>query len=514
MATRRDVLRWTGAAAVPLLAASCSPGSDPGAPDLVDAAQRQAFAGGVDVRAPRPGNGMNAVVVLLDSLRRDHVGAYGGTAAQTPALDALARDATRFTSAYPEAMPSMQVRRAVHTGRRTYPLRDYLPQRGIDIFVQGWQRIPEDQTTLAEVLQAAGYTTALFTDNPFMFQPSMNFHRGFDVWDHVRGQDGDHYRSVRQVDEATVDRFLPDGMRGSIWEFNLRRYLANIAGRGGEDDYFAPQVFARASRWLDDARGLTPFLMVLDVYDPHEPWDPPPADLALYDDSDYRGIDPIAPNYGPSDYLDQRQIDRTRALYAGEVTMVDRWLGRFLDDLGSRGLADDTLVIVFADHGVLLGDRGLIGKPAEDSLWPEITDIPLLVRHPERGRGAVVEALASTHDLTPTILGALEIDVDLPVDGQDLVPLLDGDRAGDRMHMTSIYGDHVWVRRGDHILMARADGSEARLFDIAADPGQARDLAADDRRRVRELFTLAERDAGGRLPRYDLEQLQQLYRFA
>src|SRR5919108_3087550 len=113
---------------------------------------------------------MNVILVILDSLRADHVACYGygataeGWVCRTPALDALAAESLRFTRAYPESLPTIPVRRAIHTGLRTFPFRDWVPQKGDTVRAYGWQRIPEEQVALAETLHANGYHTCLLTD--------------------------------------------------------------------------------------------------------------------------------------------------------------------------------------------------------------------------------------------------------------------------------------------------------------------------------------------------------------
>ena len=94
---------------------------------------------------PAPGVlAMNVILVILDSLRKDHVGAYGNDRIKTPTLDAVAGEGLRFTRAHPDAMPTLPVRRAIHTGKRTFPLKPP---------AYGWTSIPEEQTTLAEILK-------------------------------------------------------------------------------------------------------------------------------------------------------------------------------------------------------------------------------------------------------------------------------------------------------------------------------------------------------------------------
>ena len=108
---------------------------------------------------------------------------------------------------------------------------------------------------------------------------------------------------------------------------------------------------------LEAARELQPFFMVVDSYDVHEPWDPPKKYVDLYDDG-YNGPEPYLPSYGSSDYLTGRQLERMRALYAAEVTMVDTWLGRFLEKAADLRLDENTLFILLSDHGVMLGEHG------------------------------------------------------------------------------------------------------------------------------------------------------------
>ena len=132
---------------------------------------------------PRGEPGTNVVLVIVDSLRKDHIGAYGNDWIKTPNLDALAKESLRFTRAYPESIPTIPARRAIHTGKRTWPFVDWVPPKGEDIILQGWQPIPNGQTTLAETMRAAGYGTYFVTDNLQQYKPSYNMHRGFDAYD-------------------------------------------------------------------------------------------------------------------------------------------------------------------------------------------------------------------------------------------------------------------------------------------------------------------------------------------
>jgi arylsulfatase A-like enzyme len=303
-----------------------------------------------------------------------------------------------LTQAYPESLPTICARRAIHTGLRAWPFRNWHWYKGITVWRYGWQPIPEEQTTIAEMLKKKGYETLLVSDTQHQFQPSMNFQRGFGAFDFIRGQTTDAYRPIWTVPQEKQRTTL----KAPAGDSGMRRYFANTADRSSEEDWFAPQVFARASKLLEIvSAGDRPFFLVVDSYDPHEPWDPPKKYVDLYDEESYAGREPYWPAEGSSIHLTERELKRMRALYAGEVTMVDRWLGNFLDRMDELNLFENTLLVVLADHGISHGEHHIVGKPFY-ALWPEVTDIPFFIRHPEgKGAGQTSDYYASTHDVAP-----------------------------------------------------------------------------------------------------------------
>jgi arylsulfatase A-like enzyme len=441
---------------------------------------------------------MNVVLIIIDSLRKDHVGAYGNSWIKTPSLDAFARESLRFTRAYPESLPTICARRAIHTGFRTFPYKDR-PSEQRHAPAYGWLPIPREQATLAETLEARGYQTMLVTDTYHQFRPPMDFNRGFDTCYWIRGQEKDHYRPILPAsDEEIRERYLLHGEA-----LKARQYLANTRDRETEEDWFAPRVFLRATEFLEAASKREPFFLVVDNYDPHEPWDPPEKYTSLYYPDGYDGPEPFTSIYGRDDYLTERQLRRMRALYAGEVTMVDHWLGRFLDRMDELDLFENTLLILLSDHGHALGEHGYTGKP-HYALWPELTDIVFMIRHPEgKGAGETSDYYASTHDVAPTILGFLGVEPVQPMEGQDLSMLLEGRGPEQRPHFTLGYSEFVWARDEGYAMFGRNDGEEARLYDLLADPKMDSDVAAkrpDVVRRMFDKYVIG--DAGGPLPTY------------
>ncbi len=118
-----------------------------------------------------------------------------------------------------------------------------------------------------------------------------------------------------------------------------------------------------AMDWLETNYDHDAFFLYVDMWDPHEPFDCPWYDYALYADPDYDGDQITYPQYGRFTYMTPEEHANVRALYAGQVTLVDRWVGRFLELAERLGLFEDTLIIWTTDHGHLFGEHGLQGKP-------------------------------------------------------------------------------------------------------------------------------------------------------
>lgn len=448
---------------------------------------------------------MNIILVILDSLRKDHVGAYGNEWIETPYLDAFAREAVTFTRAYPESLPTLPVRRALYTGLRTYPYRGHHDYKGDFSGAPGWGPIPEDQDTVAEMLGAAGYRTALITDTYHQFKPSKNYHRGFDEWIWIRGQEADPYRSGPAVsDQEVAQHMIGDPEANPALARFLRTYLRNNAYRHTERDYYPARVFGEASRWIWDNQDADRIFMTVDSFDPHEPWDPPASYRRLYS-QDEGAVDVIQSLYGPwQGRLEPRELQRLQANYAGEVTMVDRWFGQFVETLRTAGRLDDSVVAVISDHGHNIGhepgDRGLVSKQGHP-MTHAVADLVMLIRHPSgEGAGLTYNGLVYNLDLTSTLLSLVGVQAWGPLDGIDLWPkVLDGD-DGAREYVTIGWGPLVTVVTDEWWYNASIWGEGELLHAVQHDPSLQRSLAEERPETCAELLSLAVADAGGAIP--------------
>jgi arylsulfatase A-like enzyme len=447
---------------------------------------------------------MNVVVVVMDSLRADHV--YGSRA-RTAAWDRVGGQGVRFLNAHPEGMPTIPARRAIMSGKRTYPFRGWRPiYKGLPP-QPGWEPVGSDGEMWTATLGKAGWTTGYVTDNPHLLLPvHKRFRAKFDRVELVRGQVPGR-RGPRHVSRRELDHHLPKALRGTSAEPRMRNYLAwNPPGRD-EKDYNAAKVFRDAMSWIDWARTRQPFALVIDSFDAHEPWDAPRRLIDLYGPAAARGgVEPIQPFATPaaraSDVdLTKRMLRRMRQLYAAEVTLVDVWLGRFLDRLENLGLAENTLLILVSDHGVLLGERGWVGKRYSE-MHEELTHVPMVMRHPAgKGSGRTSNYYASTHDVGPTVLSVLGVDEPRGMNGADLSPLFDGRAPRTRRtYRTASYNTYLSCGDDRWLLIAGNHREELRLYDRRRDRYERRNIAHRHPKKVREMWGRILHDAGGRLP--------------
>jgi arylsulfatase A-like enzyme len=465
----------------------------------------------------------HVILIVFDTLRRDAVGAYGvptpwGSIA-TPNLDRFARESIRMDRIYPESLPTLCARRAIYTGMRTYPFHDgdFKLKGDFPGVAPGWGPIPEHQDTLSEILHARGFRTALISDLYHQFKPSKNFWRGFDQWQFIRGQETDPGRSGPLPSQDEMDRWVPrelqDARRnarrlallpdGLDW-FSSRCVL-NMRDRVAEELWFNAQVFQESHRWLEQNRDADRVFLTIESFDPHEPWFVPEHYRRMYDDAN--GQEQVLSPYTEMPDLSPELVKRTRANYSGLVTMCDRWFGHLMESIRTQGWLDDSLVIVTSDHGhsIWEGHRRYIGKRGYPS-EPGVVDIPTFVRLPGgAGGGGACDAWSQHHDIAPTILEALGIAPNQPMDGQSFWRQAIDRRPGSRDSVTIGWGSAMTVVDDRWWFNAKVNGAGAFLHDrTTADPFRE-NLASENPDHCRRLFEVGAAEARGGFPDFLLE---------
>ena len=496
--TRRDLIRFSGAGAAgaaALVAAGC---------DLSDSDGEAKVQRVVE----RKGEPLNVLLIVTDSTRRDFVSAYDGDElAHTPNLDSLAKEGIRFDRAVPEAMPTVAVRRALLTGTRSFPFRDWKVAPKLPQF-PGWSPIPPYKRIFTEFMEEAGIETAYVTDNPFLIGPRFErFRKTLDVSTPIYEQGEYRVWNIgvakdRVATSAQIENYLLPALAGTEAENRIKENVGFNRGRTGAQ-LSGARVLKAGMDALRDLKDKQPFFLGVDAFDPHEAWNVPTTFRLRFED--HEGVEPILPfktPYSKIEDLDvtEEQIERVRELYAGELTYIDAWIGRLLNMLDDLGLADKTVVYYLSDHGILLGEHGLMGK-ANSMLGKEIHSVPYMIRHPEGTRaGDTSDYFVSTHDVAPTILSFQGITVPGRMEGEDLTVMFDGADPPDRAYWTTAYADHVAAGDGRWLLIADNQGEEKRLFDTEADPDEEDDVAGDNPGEVDRLWQNIVNDAGGTMP--------------
>jgi arylsulfatase A-like enzyme len=452
---------------------------------------------------------MNVLLIVTDSTRRDFVSAHGGAdrLARTPNIDALAREGLRFDHAVAEAMPTVPVRRALLTGMRSYPFRDWQATEQLPPF-PGWNPIPESRRVFPELMRDAGVETAYVTDNPFLIGPRFADFRGtldiskpiylqgeYRVWNKLLGKD--EVASKRQI-----ERYLLPGLEGTEAEQRLREH--EFVNKGLDPDQLAGSRVARTGiALLDTLKDRQPFFLGIDAFDPHEAFDAPEGFKRRFGKAE--GIEPIIPFTTPFSRIEDidvtdAQVERVRELYAAELTWMDAWIGRILNKLDDLGLAESTVVHYSSDHGIVLGEKGFLGK-ANSTLGSEVHRVPYMIRHPEGKRaGQSTQYFAAAHDVAPTLLSLQGIARPGAMDGEDLSVLFDGREPPAREIWTTCYADFVAAGDGRYVLIADNQGEDRKLYDRRTDPAEETDVAAGNGQVVDRLWGAVVEQAGGTMP--------------
>ncbi|GIX07187.1 MAG: sulfatase [Candidatus Poribacteria bacterium] len=443
---------------------------------------------------------MNVVVICCDTLRADVVHHTHPEQVETPHLDRLRAQSSIFTNAWAEGLPTIPMRRCFYTGVRSYPWRYHVDDRGSFPNMYGWHAIPTGHTTVAERLVPQGVMTGLIADVYHMFKPTMNFTRGFLSWRFIRGQESDPYRTG-PLSKIDLRRVLPDELATPEKRPGMAQYLLNVLDRQREEDYFAAQVFRTAAQWLEENRENRPFLLWIESFTPHEHWDPPPyyADRYFSKPGVRDFIYPqMVQNFRP---LTEDEVRRTKALYYGYVTFLDRWIGYFLDALEASGLWDETAILLLSDHGTELMDHDRFGKSGA-ALHPYNTQILCWLRHPDASlNGKEISAFVQATDVAPTILSLFGVSHE-PLDGYDLLPLLRGEVSAYRDHVVIGWGGNASIRDERWNLILDTIGPEAkpRLYDHQSDPAERENLAERHPDVVETLRRRLEQLLGGPIP--------------
>jgi arylsulfatase len=397
----------------------------------------------------------NVVLIAVDTLRADHLGCYGYPRATSPRIDALAAEGALGERLFCPGIPTHPSFTTLYTSQ--HPIRHGIVSHG------GKAQLPRETPTLPEVMLQAGYTTCA-VDN--LWRARSWFGRGYEFY---------------------VD---PSVRRGLLLSVSCE------------------EMNARAVPWLR-THGQEPFFLFMHYWDPHYPLDPP----ARYQDLFYDG-DPFDKSNHSLDawwshpmgmmardtWLRRPQgrvtdANYVVAMYDQEIRYLDDGVAQVLGTLDELGLAEDTLVVLLADHGTSLTENGIFFE--HHGLYDCTIHVPLIFRWPGRiPRGRRVPAMLQMSDVAPTILEAIGVPVPEEMEGTSAWKLMTGEQE-DGGHPRVISAECTWqakwsLRTDRHKLIVARDpgvrgGPERELYDLVGDPGETTNIYESDRHVAREL---------------------------
>lgn len=439
--------------------------------------------------ASEPAQPPNIVLILADDVGYGDLGCYGQTKIHTPHLDALAATGVRWTQAYSAAPVCAPSRCAILTGRHMghAAIRD-----NHELAPEGQQALPGGEITLAELLKTRGYATA-----------------GVGKWGlGPPGSEGDPLRQgFDHFYGYWCQRHAHSHYPTYLYDDGQRVELPGNDPKATTSAQYAPDLFLeRAVRFLDEAKGL-PFFLYYATTVPHVALQVPEDSLA-----EYRGRFDEQPYDGKQGYIPH---PTPRAAYAAMITRLDRDVGRLREELGRRGMLENTLIVFTSDNGptwaggvdqhFFASAGGLRGQ--KNQLYEGGVRVPLILNWPARlTTASTCTQPVAGWDLFPTLAQAASVP-SIPVhDGQDLLGACNA-AAERELYFEHATGGWQALRMGDWKALRRNairdPAAPVELYNLAEDPAESRDRAAEQPELVQRALARFASRTGALLPQWD-----------
>jgi arylsulfatase A-like enzyme len=393
--------------------------------------------------------GSNVVLITIDTLRARNLGIYGYARDTSPNIDALGREGAVFLHAYSNTSWTIPSLASLFTSRHATRHRTVQPR----------SKLPEDLPYLPELLKQQGYDTATFIQSAYPLL-TMGFARGFD-----------------QMERPA--------------------------------NYKTPQILA----WL--RKREKPFFLWVHYSEPHTPYTPSPPFDKLFVPESWKDNRDIARYWNRTEceeaYAKNKDAARLRmGFYDARIRESDEHVGQIMAELKALGIADETLVILSADHGEEFFEHR--GCDHGQTLYDEVLQVPLLMRHPSViPAGERIAEQVRLVDIMPTVLAALELPIPPGTVGHSLLPLARG-IGGDRAVLGGFLSNteqavvirhhnmkYVYSPNRTALRQSEKQATE-ELYDLEADPGERKNLALTSHRHLEHFRRKAKRWVAGPKP--------------
>lgn len=379
-------------------------------------------------KLPKP---KKAVVVLLDSLNRHMLGCYGGNEFLTPNLDRFAKRSLKFNKHYTGSLPCIPARHDILVG-------------SMDFLWRPWGSIELWERPITYYLRRKKIATQLFTDHPHLFEVGgENYHTDFLSWDYLRGHESDPWK-VREDPSWIGTPTLPANSKNHHYDRSRTWFREEL-------DFPGPKTMHGTAQWLaKHGSELDSFLLFVDEFDPHEPFDTPTPWANKYD-TQWKDDLLIWPPYAidgiKNGIISEREGLHIRANYGSKLSMIDHWFGKILDEMDNSSLWDETLFIVCTDHGHYLGEKDIWGKPSVPQ-YETLGHTPLMIAAPGVKAGEI-DALTTNVDIHATLADLFDLEIDYVSHGKSLLPLVYQQATHVRQWaIGGVYGQWVQIQDG------------------------------------------------------------------
>jgi arylsulfatase len=428
----------------------------------------------------------NILWYCTDQQRFDTIGALGNPNVKTPTLDALVRNGVSFTNTYCQSPICTPSRASIMTG--LYPSRARNTRNGNDTF-------PTDVPLISKLIADSGYACGLIGKFHLVSagrRPEPRLDDGFDYWQHSHAPRDDwpegthHYADWVREQGKDLDAMRESDRRVKP-EFHQTKWASDCA-----IDYIT----------RDHGK---PWMLNINVYDPHPPFIPP----LEYQDR-FKPEDMPGPHFRESDLKHQKSLESVdfqvkaqtpaandakavQAKYYAMIAQIDDQLARILKTLDDTGQRENTVIIFTSDHGETLGDHGLMFKGCR--FYEGLVKVPLIFSFPKKFRADLqCDGLAELLDLSATLLAIADIDIPAYHQGINLLPILTGKDPGARIrksarceyfdaldsHFTGGTGSFATMYRDERYkLTVYHDADLGELYDLKEDPWEFHDLWHD-----------------------------------
>jgi arylsulfatase A-like enzyme len=377
-------------------------------------------------------------MVMFDSLNRHYLPCYGNDWVHAPNFTRLARRAVTFDTSYVCSMPCMPARRDLHTARPNFLHRGWGPLEPFDDSVPG-------------MLSASGVQTHLATDHYHYFEDGgCTYHTRYDTWEFFRGQEGDPW--IGQVAEPVI----PENINGK----GSRQDWVNRMHVRHEHELSGPRTVAGGLRYIDRNAAQDNWFLTIECFDPHEPfvssrrWRdlyPREYDGPLFDWPGYREVRETP-----------EQVEEARRNYAALLSLCDASLGDVLDAFDRLDLWKDTMLVVWTDHGFLLGEHNCWAKNWPP-LYEEISHTPLFIWDPRCPQAAGQRRTALVQpaiDLGPTLLEFFGLHPTRDMLGKDLSGVIESDTPVRKATIFGYHDSRVNVTDGRYVYLRDVVGRQ------------------------------------------------------